>query len=304
MQIAIFEFEEITKYKISTFLSDVATFFTKDYKKITDYYDGSTNEINSIHLDNHNRLLNEADKITSLFIRNKNAFNTIEFWELLEFFEDIKTKLQKVSVIKKYIRSSRDDMNYLSGIATDYTIGSEQTLEEVSQLLQEDTPDDDWINIAVSNDLKEIGYTIDGGKKITLYKERFIRDFVTSVLDTMNGEKIYGLDINKKIKFVNNDLDVLSYKDTVYQAVDILSKLKKGDIPEYPSIGIDNIFVGSNLSAFSYSAIIRDLTRNFETDDLFINFKIKELKIEQDSLHIDFEINTKYELLIQSKTII
>ncbi|HNQ20071.1 MAG TPA: hypothetical protein PKI46_03305, partial [Bacteroidales bacterium] len=230
----------------------------------------------------------------------------VDFWELFEFFEDIRTKLQTISKLSKYLRSSRTDYNFSTGFAHPYTTSNEQTLEQISSnILNDKDSDNDWLKISMSNDLTEVEYDIDGGEDIILYREKFAQNFVTSVIDNMVGEKIYGLDIQRKLEFSNDDLKVLPYKETVFQTVEILSNLRKGDIPEFSYIGVNQkLYVGSNIANLAYSALIRELNRVFQTDNLFINFKVLEIKIEQDTYILKFQVETKYKMLIESTTVV
>ena len=185
-------------------------------------------------------------------------------------------------------------------------MGDQQTMESISQnILQDLDSDDDWTKIAIQNDLKEVDWDIDGGTKLTLFREKFIQNFVTSVIDNMVGENIYGLDIQKKFEFLDDDLKVLNYKDTVFQTVNILANLKKGDIPEFKSLGVNaGLYVGSNIANLAYGSIVREITKTFASDDLFINFQIKEIKLKEDSFFINFQVETKYKLLVQSTALI
>ena len=119
------------------------------------------------------------------------------------------------------------------------------------------------------------------------------------MIDNTVGEKIYGRDIKKKLTFEDDDLKSLDYKETVNQTVEILASLNKGDIPEYREIGIPiGLYKGSNFSRLNYSSIVRELNKNFSTDDLFSNFNVLEMEYKEGDLYIKYEVNTKYELVI------
>lgn len=301
----ISNFNNITKYNISNYFDRCDLFFKIGYKEISNFFNGKTNIIKSEYLNELFSLLKESKKLDELFKLNKNKFKTIDFWDLITFSEDLKSKLEVCNNLDKFLRSSRTKNNFNKGFSYEHQLSNQQTLENVSKdLLDDQNPDNDWINIALKNDLKEIEWDIDGGKNIIISKEKFIQNFVTSVIDNMIGEKIYGLDLQKKIEINNNDLKILGYKETVFQTVDILSKLKRGDIPEFSFLGVpSNIYVGSNLSGLSYSGIIRDLKKVFSTDNLFLNFKVKSLKYEEGSFFINFSVETKYNLLIEQSTL-
>lgn len=303
---AIVKFEDYTKYPLSKYLDECGAFFQNSFPLIADYFNGKSKKVESKHLNEHKRLLKESDKVNEQFKNNSQKLKTVDFWLLIDFCEELRTKLQTTSKLSKYLRSSRTDFSFSNGFAHPYTMGNEQTMESISEVILQDlTSEDDWTNIALQNDLKEVQWEIDGGTKLTLFRERFIQNFVTSVIDNMIGEKIYGLDIQKKFEFENDDLKVLSYKDTAIQTVNILANLKKGDIPEFKDLGVNaGLYVGSNIANLAYSSIVREITKVFASDDLFINFQIKEIKLKEDAFFISFQIETKYKLLVQSTALI
>jgi hypothetical protein len=300
----IIEFEDLTKYKISTFTSDVYKFLKEDYPQITYYFAGSIDTVESRILNEHKRLLKEADIVIQQFKTNAEKLETVDFWELLDFIEDLRGQLQRIVKISKYMRSSRVDYTSGKGFAYQYTLGDGQTLEGISRdILQDENSEDDWSKIALNNDLLESNWNIDEGKQVTVYREKTMESPVTTFVDNMIGERIYGIDIDRKITFENNDLKVLSYKDTVYQCVDVLSSLKKGDVPEFPYLGVNSsLYVGSTTAMLSYDSVVRDLTRNFSTDDLFINFNVSDISLQDDSFYLEYSVDTKYQLVVQDST--
>lgn len=303
---AAIKFQELTRYDLSKFINDCSVFLKSGYTQISDFYAGRTSRIKTEVTNEHKRLLLESDYVIMQFGNNSQKLESSEFWHLLEFCENVRSKLQTIDNLSRYLRSSRTDTKFSQGFAHPYTVSDQQTLENISDNVLLDTnEEDDWVDIAQKNDLKETDWDIDGGTNITLYREKFKSNFVTSVIDNMVGEKIYGMDIDRNITFEGDDLKVLGYHETVYQAVDILSNVRRGEIPEFKNLGVNaSMFVGSNISAFSYDAIVRQLSTSFNTDDLFINFKITKMEIVQDSFHITFEVNTKYKLLVQSTTVV
>lgn len=303
---AAIKFQQLTKYPIIQYLDDSANFFKKSYPVIVNFFNGKINRVETKHIKEHKRLLDESNKLIAQFDNNAKKLETADFWILLDFCEDLRIKFQTLTKISKYLRSSRTDFNFSIGFAHPYVMGNEETMENISGgILRDSRADDDWVDIAMRNDLKEVQWDIDGGENITLYREKFVQNFVTSVIDNMVGEKIYGLDIQKKLEFFDDDLKILSYKDTVYQTVDILAGLRKGNIPEFNNMGVNQaLYIGSNIANLAYSAISRELQRVFATDDLFINFRVKEIKLEQDSFFISFQVETKYKLLIESTTLV
>jgi len=303
---SIIKFEELTKYKLSDFTSSVYKFLKEDYPKIIYFFAGNINTLDSRILNEHKRLLKESDIVIQQFKSNAEKLETVEFWELLDFIEDLRTKLQTVSKTSKYMRSSRIDVNSGKGLAHQYSLGDGQTFEGVSRnILQDNDSENDWSKIALTNDLLESGWDLDEGKQVTIYREKLMASPVTTFIDNMIGERVYGIDIDRKITFENNDIKTLSYKDTVFQSADILSGLAKGDIPQYPILGVDkSLYVGSNIGMMSYSAVARELEKSFSTDDLFINFSITDIELIEDAFKLKYSVDTKYKMIVENTAII
>lgn len=304
--VVINKFKKITNYPIDSFLFDAKNFFSKDYLSIVNFFEGKSNSLDKIHIKKLNGLSEQSLIISNIFSDKKNAMRTVDFWELLDVFEDIKTKLQTTINISKFLRSSLIGNSNKSGFVFDYNLKNEQNLELVSnRLLDEFDSGNAWTNIAIDNDLKEIDYDISGGANLKLRKKLFRANIVTSMIDNTIGEKIYGKDIKRLFEYSDNDLETLSYKETAYQTADILSGLEKGDIPEFPELGIDSSFYkGVNMSQLNFPSIVRELTRNFKSDDLFQNFEIKSFKIQDGDIFIEYRVETKYELVLIKNTVI
>lgn len=306
MILASIKFEEITKMDLLSYFKEAEDFFKNGYVQMSDYYNGTINKVDTSNIKLLNKLLYKSEKVSEQFKTNKQKFQTVDFWELLDFCEVIRTKLQTTKNLAKFLRSSRTDFAFSSGFAYDYITGNQQTLESISSKVLDDTDsENDWVKIALENDLKEAEYDIDGGSNLKLYREKFLGNFVTGIIDIIDGESIYGKDVYRKISFEDNDLLILSYKDTVFQTVEILSGLKQGDIPEFPALGVnEGMYVGSNLAGMAYSTIVRELKKVFASDDLFVNFKVNKITQKEDFLEISFQVETKYGLLIEKTRLI
>ena len=294
------DFIGITKFPLVNYFNDIDYFFKNIYPSFVNFFSGQTKTFNQNNYKILNTLISKSNDISSLFAVYSNTFQTVDYWELLDLLEDIRTKLLTTKKIDKYLRSSITSGKTTLGIEYDYTLNSGQTLENIADVvLSSNNPDDDWIDIALRNDLKEVDWDIDGGKSLKLVDNSFQANLVTSMIDNTIGEKVYGKDIDRNITFENDDLKTLSYKESVYQAVDILSQLVKGDIPEFPTLAIAGAtFKGTNFNIVDYPSLIREYQRLFNTDDLFMNFSVLDLSYDNGDITIDFEVSTKYNLVI------
>jgi len=294
------KFQKLTNYPIGDFFIASKRFFLSDYKNFVNFFGGNSNFLDQTSVKKLNQLCEQSFVISNLFLRNKKLMTTVDYWELLDSFEDVKTKLETTINISKYLRSSLIANQNRSGFVFNYDVVPEQTLENVSRtVLADSNSDDSWIDIAIENDLEEINYDIKGGERIKLRKRLFQANLVTSMIDNTVGERIYGKDIKRLFTYKDDDLESLQYKETVFQTADILSGLEKGDIPEFPQLGLDGqIYKGANLSQLNYSSIVRELRNNFASDDLFKDFEIKDFKIVDSDMFIEYKVDTKYDLVI------
>src|SRR5690606_30604404 len=118
------------------------------------------------------------------------------------------------------------------------------------------------------------------------------------------GKSIYGKDIDRNFAFKDNDIRVLGPDETIMQAVEILSTLKKNDNPTYPYLGLQSsLTVGANRAILNFPVIFKQMSEAFSTDDTLKNFNITRLNVEEDALHIDFTVETRLGELIE-KTIV
>ena len=293
-------FEKLTGYPLKSFLAQSKEFFETDARDISDFFKGLTNTLDRKKLVKLNNLVSNAKEITNFFYTKKRLMPTVDYWELLDRIEDIKSTLEYVVKIPKYLRSSLIEGASRSGFAFEYSLEPNETLEQVStSVLQLSNPQNSWVVSAIENDLKEQDWDILGTNELVLRKALFQSNLVTSMIDFTIGDRIYGKDIQKRFEFEDNDLKVLDHRDTVFQSVDILGQLLRGDIPEFPGLGLElSFYKGNNISQMNYKSIARELTRNFASDDLFKDFAIREISFDQGDLNIEYEVNTKRELVI------
>jgi len=292
-QISIDEFKRITQFDLSQYMIRVDYFFNNNYTNIHNWYAGETNKPDTNSFKLLNRLIYESDNISNLVTQNKNRFDKAYFWDLLENLEDLKEQLITTTNLSKLLRSIRTKNSYQSSLEVNYTLNKYETLESVQRnKISLTNFDDDWINIAMRNDLSEEDYDTEGGKQITL-PSGFSSLFLQSVVDNLIDDKLYGLDFNRKITFKDEDIEVLDYKQTALQSLEILISITKGSVPESPLSGIsEDLVVGTNRSQLSLPILQRQLKGLFSTDDTFMDFQINSIDIESDALFMSFSVNT------------
>ena len=299
-------FSSVIRYNISTYI-DLYSIFVSNYQKnIENFYKFQDDEYDSDSFDFLKTMLDESNKIEDLIKINKNSLNRIDFWNLTEFLEEIKTSLETVNNAGKWLRSSKTKNNSnSSSIIFNSIIKQNETLEDIAEYQLDGYNQDRWIDISLDNSLLEKDYTINGGNDIQIRRKidnQAIKLSLNSVVDNLIGEKLYGLDINKKINFKDDDLEVLSHKETIIQSVLILSKLKRKQIPEFPNIGVDEkITTGNNVGSLIYSSIIRQLKSVFLTDDTLTDFSVDDIFYDNTDLVVKYTVNTFFNKSITSE---
>lgn len=298
------KFTSITGFDVVSFMSDFAIFIGEDRSNIIDYYSGNIKAPDAKSFDFLNQLLIESEQVLNLVSLNRDSFENFAFWNLLEQLEKIHVSLLTVSNASKFLRSNITKNNFNPNPEIDIVLKQNQTLEQFSRnTLQSSDFDNDWIDVALRNDLNEEKYTPAGGVMLKASFKNGSSFFINSVIDNITGLKIYGLDIQEKIEFLDNDLVVLGYQNTIVQAVKILANLRQGANPEFPNEGIQSrLIAGSNVGAISYPSLFRQMFNTFSTDDTLKGFKITKIDQREDALFINFDIETRLSELIGIQT--
>lgn len=299
-------FSMVMRYDVSTYLELYSIFIQSNQPQILQYYRERNTNPDVTSFDFMEKLIIEAIKLDNLIKMHKNAFDKIDHWELVTMLEDMRDKLETIKNTSKWIGSSKAKNSWHStSIQSSHVLKQNETLEGVSLDLngEQGNNQDDWVEIAMENDLLESDYSVDGGNKIQLSKGIATKPnyFIRSVIDTLVNQTMYGLDIDRKMTFENEDIKVLSYNNTVKQSIDILILLKKGDVPEFPNFGIDaDLSVGGTAGQLFHSTIVRQLATVFSTDDSLRNFNVLKAQYKEGDLHIDYSVNTMYNLSVSS----
>lgn len=289
------EFFRMTKYDVEAFVTKFVNFMDNNYGDVYNYFAGQTNEAPTIAFDELTTLSAESKKVVEIFKVNAGSWNTYDIWVLLELVEDIKSELLKISNLDRWLRSPNTNDLLGNRMEIDYVAGQGQTLESI-QKDQGSSSDsqNDWVELAIRNRLKEEDYTPEGGYLLKINFQGRDSVFLHSVVDNLNSiEKTYGLDIDKTITFINNDLKVLAPRDSISQAADILLGLKRGDNPFHENDGVDpKVLLGNSLAGISYPTVFRQLANTFAKDDSFASIAIIDISKQSDGVYFEVEIET------------
>lgn len=298
----IFEFDRITKFDLEQLLVDFSAFIEGPQQDILDYYAGVVGSPNENAFSELSRLLGRFNELNDVVENNRDRFLHTLYWELIESISDIRDTLTTIDNSSKWSRSAIAKNDFSPGIEIEHTLKMFQTLEDVSRVIQGSSdPQNEWTTIALRNDLIEEGYTPDGGNKLKLgYRNRATVQIGT-VVDTINEESVYGKDFPLKIQFdsAEEDIVTLEPRDTIVQAVQILSSLKQGDCPEFRGEGIQSgLISGSNRAAVSYPILFRQIFSTFQRDDTLKSLRVTGLEVRQDAIFIEVQVETRADEII------
>jgi len=249
------EFGQKVDYNVEDYFIRYYRFFRDNFPFIVAFFRGRLNSIQVENFTELEELIKESQALNNKLKLNSYLLRTLKDWELVEYIGDLDIELLYMKRVDKFLRSSIVNSVYTTKYEFNTTLKRE-TLENLSKrVLNSEDYNNDWADIAKRNDLQELDYTYEGGNDVVVsFDLTAFSGVVLSVIDNMVGEKILGLDIQKYVRFENDDLVILDYQQTFEQAVEILSDLRKGDIPEFKDLGRSK-FIGDNVKIFAYGSL-------------------------------------------------
>ena len=296
----IVSFERITGFPLLQYFLDFEEFMNNYAQSVVAYYGGDTRTASAPAFEALKQMQKSSVALTGVFTSFRTYFDNAEYWELLDQVETIKTKLDLYEESSRWLRSSVAKGTFSAFNLSEITQQQNQTLESISQNIGGSLDkENQWSEIALNNNLAEEDYTPSGGTQLEA-KSLAGQLTITAVVDTLNGESVYGKDLQQKLEFSTDDQDlvVLTPRQTIQQAVSILANLRNGDNPEFEDLGISaSALAGSSLAAFQYPSLVRQLQTVFEGDDTLASFKITEITPEANKetsrIRLRFEVNTR-----------
>jgi len=302
----IIEFERVTKYPLISFLTKYRDFMNDSYPFVNQYFSGEIEGIDNIHLTTLKYLTSECKVVMAQFKNFANKFSTCGYWELMESIDDLNNTIEKINKLPKFRRTSLTKRGYQPYIQVSSSIGGFRTAEDLANSVKQMNNDNtDWIGIMLNNDLNEDDWEIDKLSPIDVLVNNRTDVVVTTILDQPIGKRIYGKDIAKKIKFIDNDLDIKYYQDNIEQKCSILLTLNRGDVPENMLFGKNlNLFNGVTAKTFSYPALITDIQNTFLQNDLFQYISVSNFDFVDGSIMVTVDIKTKYDYKTERKVTI
>lgn len=290
------KFKEITGYNIEKFFEDFNFFVNNYYSNIVNYYKGENIDMNSFRF--YDYLLDETKKIDSILEIYFNAFNTTDFWDLVDTYSNITVKLSTIDNLGKWLRSSRTD-RFNSNTVINYVQKQGESIERISLKSGSNDSENDWVQLSIENDLNEEKYTSTGGVLLKIKLKNGYNFQVRNVVDYFSNENLYGKDIENKVVFDSGDIKYLTGINSLLQTVGNILNTMKGSIPEFKEDGIDNDLIGSNVSIFNYPAQFRNIMNMLQKDDRFKSIELIDLGRSDDGVFMNLQFTTKIGELIK-----
>lgn len=287
------DFYDITKYDIQTLMEKYVNFIENQYPRISNYFTNLSDVVPQTAFTSLDELRTNCSELIDIFSVNNNILSDYKFWVLLEYIEDMTTTLATANNASRWLRSSKISYHYEQNTSVDYIASQGELLEGVEKKMGSND-EDDWVKTSLINQLKEEDYTPEGGYYLKVNFKNGGAINLKCVVDNIDSStKTYGLDICRTITFVNDDLKVLGYKETIIQAAEIIGGLKQGDNPTFPLDGIDpRLVVGSTLAGALYPVVFRQLATTFSKDDTFKSFGITDVK-KGEATQVFYQVETR-----------
>jgi len=282
-------FNRITGYNLQAFFQRFTNFISIHSGNIINYYDGGL--LNNTSFNELETLLKESKKISPLFEQYGQNLIFLGYWELLDNFTEIQTSLYTFDNMSKWMRSSRLN-RFDSNVKVDRKIRQGETIELIAEESGYNSPQEDWRELSINNQLIEEEYTPDGGKIISITFQNNATFDIDNIVDSLLGENILGKDIKTRINFVNNDLETVEFEDAIKQTLNTILGTVKGSIPEFKDDGVDNDMVGSNVNTIQYPSMFRNMLGMFQKDGRWTEISLLDLKREEDNVFMRLECKT------------
>ena len=283
------KFLSVTGYNIKDFFQSYVDFCSEYYPYIVDYYQGG--EINADSFYELDKLIAQINIVEPLFQLHENKLDDISMWELLENFSEIVTKLTTIKNSDRWLRSA--SVGRTNTLQLEKQLRTGETFETVSEQLELENPEDDWVDIVVPQYIIEEDYvTGHGSNTFSVNLKNVGINYVDNVVDTLVDENILGKDLSTEFVFENEDLKIIKFQKSMEQALQIILEAVKGCIPEFTDYGLPSDFIGQTTNAIQYPIIFKSLMNMFQRDNRWASAELIDLKKVEDSIFMKVRATT------------
>jgi hypothetical protein len=290
----LLDIEEFSGFPILSLFEEIEVFLRDGISSIISQFRYNSGSIDSKPFKEMEQIQEKITNAISALSSNREAFSFYCTWVVLEQLEETQSRILTYQNYDIWSRSSTIKQAFSGPIESDYVQRQGESLEDIEKLASSVNPNESWYNLALRNNLREEDYTPQGGTPLKIIFRNVDGLVIRTVVDVIDSApKVYGRDISKKIRFVEEDLEWLDNEATKKQSIDILLSLKKGDNPNN-NLGIDEQAVlGTNKNSLLFPSIFRQLSEIFKSDDSFLGIQVQKINLEQDAVFIDVNILTR-----------
>jgi hypothetical protein len=295
---------KIINIDLNQFLIDYQYFLDNYYQNIVDYYSAGA-DLKKEAIENLDSIYSTSKLIINSYSINRDRLSgDYDSWEILLLLQDISENLDTIKNSKTWYKSDKD-LVYNTNNKYDYVLKQGQTLEVLADELGYGEPQDDWTDIALENDLIEEDYSPAGGVVLKVSFKNNLEFKIKTVQKAPRGEEVYGRDFDKYIHYneAGDDLDILSPGETIRQAYEVLLRLTKGSVPEFPKDGYDKSLISSNIHSLQYPVLFRQLSAIFSKDDTFKSFTFNKVSRDVNAVLIDTSVVTRLNEVLDQQQI-
>ena len=295
---AVLKYDSITKFGLQQFLERYRDFMLTDYNNVYNYFAGKTEGVDGRSMKELRELTVQCRNACAQFKNFANRLNTCDFWELQEYVTNMNETLEKINILPKFLRTTPSKRGYTQSVEVQGTVGDLKTMDDLANSVNNANNDntESWIRLMQNNDLNENDWEIDRMSSVNVFVNNATQVVVETVLDIPSGERVYGIDIDRKITFAENDLALKKYTKNVEQKCDILIMLNKGDVPENMNFGVNASLYSGTVRDYSYTKICSEMRDTFMQNDLFEDVTVEDAVYDGNgSIQLSVDISTKYE---------
>ena len=269
-------FKIITGFDLLAFIERFRFFHQEDLPLLRAYYLDSNALLPRESFQRYFSLLDDVSTAIQCFQTFRSQLVLEVFFDFLIRVEEARSYLRNIPSIPRIYRLSRPS------ISNKYLIVN-KSLERFSEEVLGNR--EAWVDLAVRNNTFETDYL----SEINITKERRSYTF-TSVYDTIDTESVLGKDIGASFNIGNDDIVVLSNKETFLQSARILGGLVRGGNPYLSNLGIDKSLLSAGSLPSVFNTIGRQFRESFTTDDSIASVTLTDLRLEENALYLDYEV--------------
>jgi len=192
------DFQEKTKYDLKAFFESYVNFYNNNSQNILDFYEGETEELDAPSFKILDNLIIEVNRVVNIFQNNSSLLSNYRYWVLLDNVEDVKNNLLHFNNASRWTRSAIVTSSYNVKPQITQTTRQNQVLEGLLEEAGSADEQNDWVDTAIENALREEDYDTKGGDTIKIFLRNNRSFFITSVVDNMTLDTIYGKDIDQQ----------------------------------------------------------------------------------------------------------